>query len=352
MSVYLNSRFAGFESYVPGEQPQDRKYIKLNTNESPFPPSQVVIDAAARAAGELNLYSDPECVQLRKAASQVFGVPAEWILPVNGSDEILDFAFMAFCGKDAPIAYPEISYGFYPVLSGLHGIPAIEVPLKDDFSIDYMDYVELHQNIVIANPNAPTGLVLTRDQVEEIVRSNPDNVVIIDEAYVEFGGESSIGLVEKYPNLLVTRTFSKSHSLAGARLGFGIAQSTLIADLNMIKYSTNPYNVNRMTAAAGTAALGENDYYLTNCGIIAANREYTAGGLRDIGFFVTDSKSNFLFARSDKIPGVRLYEALRERGILVRHFGKNAIEDFVRISVGTREQMDQLLQAVSQILSS
>ncbi len=352
MSKFLNGRYAGFEAYTPGEQPQDRKYIKLNTNESPFPPSEKVTHAVEEESKNLNLYSDPECTLLRKAASRVFGIAPEYILPVNGSDEILNMAFMAFCGKDAPIAYPEISYGFYSVLAGLHGIPAIELPLRSDFTIDHRDYIELHQNIVIANPNAPTGLCLTLEQVQEIVDSNPDNVVIIDEAYVDFGGESAIGLVSRYPNLLVTRTFSKSHSLAGARLGFGIANPELIADINIIKYSTNPYNVNRMTSAAGIAALGENDYYLTNCGIIARNREYTAQHLREKGFYVTQSKANFLFAKSDVISGGALYNALRDRGILVRHFSGKLIEDFVRISIGTREQMDALLEAVSNILNS
>ena len=352
MSEYLNSRFKSLQAYTPGEQPRERKYIKLNTNESPFPPSEKVVEAVTGAASTLNLYSDPECTLLRSAASEVYGVPPECILPVNGSDEILNFAFMAFCGKDSPVAYPEISYGFYPVLAGLHGIPAVEVKLRPDLSIDYQDYVSLGQTIVIANPNAPTGLALSVDEIEEIVSSNPDNVVVIDEAYVDFGAESCVRLINKYPNLLVTRTFSKSHSMAGARLGFGIGDPALIGDLNMIKYSTNPYNVNGMTQAAGIAALRENDCYLTNCGIIADNREYAGGKLRELGFFLTNSKSNFLFARSDAIDGGRLYRALRDRGILIRHFDKESISDFVRITVGTREQMDALISAVTDILNS
>ena len=350
MSRFLSGRFAGFESYVPGEQPQDMQYIKLNTNESPFPPSEKVVQAASQAAGRANLYSDPECTQLRRAASKVLDVDYECILPVNGSDEILNFAFMAFCDHDHPIAYPQISYGFYPVLSGLHGIPAVEIPLREDLSIDHRDYVGLGKNIVIANPNAPTGLTLEPEEIEEIVASNPDNVVIIDEAYVEFGAKSVICLTKKYKNLLVTRTFSKSHSLAGARLGFGIADPELIADLNVIKYSTNPYNVNLMTAAAGQAALEENDRYLTNCAIIARNREYAAGQLRELGFEMTASKANFLFVRSDRISGGELYKKLRERGILVRHFSTPSISDYNRITVGTREQMDALIEAAASIL--
>ncbi|MGM9521550.1 MAG: histidinol-phosphate transaminase [Oscillospiraceae bacterium] len=351
MSKFLSGRYSGFESYVPGEQPKDMKYIKLNTNESPFPPLESVVKAAAEQAGLSNLYSDPECMELRKAAAQVFDVDYRCILPVNGSDEILNFAFMAFCDKDTPIAYPAISYGFYPVLAGLHGIPAIEIPLKDDLSIDCGDYIGLNKNIVIANPNAPTGLVLSPSEIEKIVVSNPDNLVIIDEAYVEFGAESVIGLTKKYKNLLVTRTFSKSHSLAGARLGFGIADPELIDDLNIIKYSTNPYNVNRMTAAAGVAALEENCHYLTNCAIIARNREYAAEKLLKLGFTLTESKANFLFAKSSKISGGELYKKLRERGILVRHFDRADISDYNRITVGTREQMDALVEAIASILT-
>jgi histidinol-phosphate aminotransferase len=351
MSRFLSEKYSGFAAYVPGEQPKDMQYIKLNTNESPFPPSDSVIKAAGAAAGTLNLYSDPECTELRYEAAKVFDVSYDCILPVNGSDEILDLAFMAFCDSSTPIAYPNISYGFYSVLAGLHGIPAIEIPLKDDLSIDYTDYVSLGQNIVIANPNAPTGLVLSVSEIEEIVSSNPDNVVIIDEAYVDFGAKSVIGLTKKYDNLIVTRTFSKSHSLAGGRLGFGIASPALIADMNTIKYSMNPYNVNRMTAAAGCAAFRDNEYYLNNCKIIAENRQYTATKLRELDFWLTDSKANFLFAKSDRISGAELYSELRKCGILVRHFTSENISDFNRISVGTREQMDALLDAVSSIIS-
>ena len=350
MSRFLSVKHASLEPYTPGEQPRDMQYIKLNTNESPFPPSPDVIAAAEAEAGRLNLYCDPECMELKQAAALLYGLKPENLLPVNGSDEILYFAFMAFCDENHPIAFPDISYGFYPVYAAIHHIPAHIIPLKEDFSIDHRDYCGLNETIVIANPNAPTGMTLTVSQIEEIVHSNPDNVVIIDEAYVDFGAESCVPLVKKYDNLLVTQTFSKSRSLAGARLGFGIGCDSLIRDLNTIKYSTNPYNVNLMTQAAGAAAIRSNDYYMANCRTIAENREYTSGTLRDMGFEVLPSQTNFIFARSPHLSGKTLYEKLKARGVLVRHFGKARIENFTRITIGTREQMDTLLAAVTAIL--
>ena len=350
MSRFFSPKHAALEPYVPGEQPRDMEYIKLNTNESPFPPSPAVVAAAEREAAKLNLYCDTDCTDLRAAAAKVFGLKPENILPVNGSDEILYFAFMAFCDETHPIAFPDISYGFYPIYASIHHIPAHVIPLKADFTIDYRDFCGLNETIIIANPNAPTTLTLTTAQIEEILQSNPDNVVIIDEAYVDFGGESCVPLIEKYENLLITQTCSKSRSLAGARLGFGLGSEALIADLNTIRNSTNPYNVNRMTQAAGIAALEENDYYMANCRIIMENRDYTAAELKKLGFEVLPSNTNFLFAESKRIAGRELYLALREKGILVRHFGKARIENFTRITVGTREQMDAFLCAVRDIL--
>ncbi|MBQ9743833.1 MAG: histidinol-phosphate transaminase [Clostridia bacterium] len=350
MSRFFSSKYSNLEAYVPGEQPKDMKYIKLNTNESPFPPSQRALEAAREEAGRLQLYSDPECTELVKKASEVFGAPRECILMTNGSDEILNFAFMAFCDGTHPIVFPNITYGFYPVFAELNGIPYEEIPLKEDFSVDYKDYIGINKNIVIANPNAPTGIALPLWQIEEIVKSNPDNVVIIDEAYVDFGAESAVVLTEKYDNLLVTGTFSKSRSLAGARLGFGIANKSLICDLNTIKYSTNPYNINRMTMAVGCAALDDNEYYMSNCRTVMENREYTRTALEKMGFEVLPSLANFLFARHSKISGKELYVRLKERGILIRHFSKEIIKDFNRITIGTRDMMDKLLDTVSEII--
>ncbi len=350
MSRFFSQRYSALTPYVPGEQPKDMKYIKLNTNESPYPPSPAVLEAVSSEVRALQLYSDPECSLLSNKAAEIFGVLRERIIMTNGSDEVLNFAFMAFSDEEHPITFADITYGFYSVFADINRIPYRTIPLKDDFSIDYRDYVGIHKNIVIANPNAPTGLALPLSEIEEIVRSNPDNVVIIDEAYVDFGAESAIRLTDKYDNLLVTGTFSKSRSMAGARLGFGIGSEALIRDLNTIKYSTNPYNVNRMTAAAGYAALCENDYYLDNCKRIIKTREYLTAELAALGFECTDSRTNFIFAKHPVLDGGKLYLALKQKGILVRHFDKEKITQYNRITVGTREQADALLLAIKEIM--
>lgn len=350
MSRFFSKKYSALEAYVPGEQPKNQKYIKLNTNESPFPPSRSVAEAIEREASRLHLYSDPECSPLVSKFAEVYGVSEDSVIMTNGSDEVLNFAFMAFCDSDRPVVFPEITYGFYPVFAKLSGIPYVQIPLSEDFSVNYLDYVGIGKNIVIANPNAPTGLLLSLSEIEEIVRTNPGNVVIIDEAYVDFGGESAISLTKKYDNLLVTGTFSKSRSLAGGRLGFGVGNRALIADLNTIKYSTNPYNVNRMTMMAGYAALCDNEYYMDNAKTIVKNREYTKQRLLELGFTLTDSKANFIFAATDKIGGKELYLRLKEMGILIRHFDIEKIKDYNRITVGTKAEMDALISAIEKIL--
>ncbi len=350
MSRFFSNKYSTLEAYTPGEQPKDMKYIKLNTNESPFSPSKSVIKAVTGEAKRLQLYSDPECTPLVAKCAELYSVKPTEVLMTNGSDEILNFAFMAFCDDKRPIVFPEITYGFYPVFAELNHIPYEQIPLRDDFTIDVNDYIGINKNIVIANPNAPTGIALPLCDIEKIVSSNPNNVVIIDEAYVDFGAQSAVLLVHKYDNLIVTQTFSKSRSLAGARLGYGIACESLINDMNTIKYSTNPYNVNRMTMMAGYSALCDNDYYMDNCKTIIKNREYTKKSLEALGFFVLDSSANFLFAKSDKIGGEALYLALKKSGILVRHFSKEKIKDFNRITIGTKEQMEALISAIEKIL--
>ena len=347
MSRFFTEKYASLTPYTPGEQPKDMKYVKLNTNESPFAPAPSVARAAAAECGKLQLYSDPESAGIRAKLAEIYGVTKDQVLVTNGSDEVLNFAFMAFADE---IAFPDITYGFYPVFAELNHIPYTEIPLKKDFSIDPDDYVNLKKTIVIANPNAPTGACLSLADIERIVAGNPDNVVIIDEAYVDFGGESAVKLVDKYENLLVTMTFSKSRSMAGARLGFGIGSEKRIADLNTIKYSTNPYNVNRMTEAAGIAALNDNAYYMANCQTIMANRAWTTARLRALGFTVLPSKANFVFAKSEQIDGETLYLELKRRGILIRHFTKERIKDFNRITIGTMEQMETLIGAIQDIL--
>jgi len=350
MSRFFSSKYASLTPYTPGEQPKERQFVKLNTNESPFPPAPGVAAAVAEQAGKLQLYSDPEISTLRAKLAETYGVSPSQVICVNGSDEVLNFAFMAFADEERPLAFPDLTYGFYPVCAQLNRIPSTEIPLKDDFTIDINDYVNLNKTIVIANPNAPTGRYLPLAEIERIVASNPDNVVIIDEAYIDFGGESAITLVPRYDNLLVTQTFSKSRSMAGARLGFGIGNEKLIADLNTIRYSTNPYNVNRMTEFAGAAALEDAAYFKTNCRTIMENRAWTTAALEALGFEVLPSLANFVFAKSDKIDGDELYKKLKDRGILVRHFTKDRIKDFNRITIGTLDQMKTLVRAIEEIL--
>ncbi len=352
MSRFFTEKYASLTPYTPGEQPRDMQYVKLNTNESPFPPSPGVAAAVAAECSKLQLYSDPESTALRAKLAEVYGVKPQQVLVTNGSDEVLNFAFMAFGSEQAPLAFPDITYGFYPVFAELNHIPYTQIPLKDDFSIDPRDYMGIGKTIVIANPNAPTGLCLSLSDIEAIVKSNPNNVVIIDEAYVDFGAESAVKLVDKYENLLVTQTFSKSRSMAGARLGFGIGNEKLIADLNTIKYSTNPYNVNRMTEFAGVAALEENSYYMDNCQTIIRNRQWTTQQLRLLGFTVLDSKANFVFAKTDRMDGEALYQALKKRGVLVRHFTKTRICQFNRITIGTMEQMEILMDNIKKLLEA
>lgn len=351
MSRFFSPKFSELSPYVPGEQPQDQKYVKLNTNESPFPPSNAVINAITEAGAKANLYNDPTCHALCEAISKVYSVAPEQIHPVNGSDEILNFAIMAFCDENHPLAYADITYGCYPVFAKFNHVPSHIIPLRDDFTINYLDYCGINETIVIANPNAPTGMVIPKWQIEEIVRTNPNNVVIIDEAYIDFGAQSCVDLIQKYDNLLVAHTCSKSHSLAGARLGFGFAQKELLADINTIKYSTNPYNVNRMAQAAGIAAMNENQFYLDQCHIIENNRTYTVAKLEELGFSILPSYANFIFASTSQMSGKKLYEELKRRGVLVRHFDINRISNYLRISIGTKEQMEILVNTVREILS-
>ncbi len=350
MSRYFSAKHSALTPYTPGEQPRQMTYVKLNTNESPFPPSQKAAEYTAQYTRPLNLYSDPTCAEVTAAVAEACGVSPAEVLLTNGSDEILNFAFMAFCDEEHPAVFPDVTYGFYPVFAQLNHIPYEEIPLQEDFTIRVEDYCGIGKTIFIANPNAPTGILLGLADIERILQTNPDNVVVIDEAYVDFGGESCIPLVRKYPNLLVTQTFSKSRSMAGARLGFGVACPELIADLNTIKYSTNPYNINSLTMAAALGTLADPEYTAANCRTIAQNRSYTVAGLEKLGFRVLPSTANFVFACHPQIDGGELYEALKQRGVLVRHFTKEKIAQYNRITIGTKEQMDVLLQKVQEIL--
>lgn len=350
MSRFFSGKYDALTPYTPGEQPKERTFIKLNTNESPFPPAPLAQQYAKKELDKLQLYSDPQCRDLIAMAAEKLGCHEDEILFTNGSDEVLNFAFMAFCDGAHPAVFPDITYGFYPVFAQLNGIPYTEIPLREDFTIRVEDYIGLNQTIVIANPNAPTGICLPLSDIERILESNPDSVVVIDEAYIDFGGETAMALIPKYDNLLVVQTFSKSRSMAGARLGFGAGNAKLIQDLNTIKYSTNPYNVNRMTMAAGVGALEAEGYFRVNCQKIMETREWTTKKLTALGFEVIPSMTNFVFARYPGIPGKDLYLALREKGILVRYFDKPRLRDYNRITIGSREQMKAFVKALTEIL--
>lgn len=351
MSRFLSNRLLSLTPYTPGEQPQDKRYIKLNTNESPFPPSPGVLIAVQEEAEKLQLYSDPESRLVTGAIADHYGLSPSQVLVGNGSDELLNFAFMAFCDLEHPALFPDISYGFYPVFADLNGVPFIELPLCDDLTVDLNEYSIRDGTVFLANPNAPTGLAVSAKAIERMLVSRPDRMHVIDEAYVDFGAESVLPLVKDYDNLLVIQTFSKSRSMAGARLGFAVGCEDLIRDLNTIKYSTNPYNVNRMTCAAGAAAIREDAYYQENIQLIMENRGWTREKLMQLGFEVPDSRANFLFARSNRMDGEALYLALKERGVLVRHFKKERIRDYVRITVGTKNQMECLIREIEDLLS-
>lgn len=349
MSRFLQSKFDLLEAYVPGEQPQDRSYVKLNTNESPFPPPEPVLAAMAEAAASAQLYCDPVCRALREAAADLYGLELDQILAFNGSDEALSFAFLAWGGDG--VAFPAVSYGFYPVFAALHGLDALALPLNEDLSIDPAAYHGLGRLIVIANPNAPTGLCLSPAALGTIAAANPDHVLLVDEAYVAFGAESVLPLLGDHPNLVVVRTFSKSHSLAGARLGLAFGAPELMADLDLLRNSVNPYNVSRMGQAAGAAALRDDALFMARCRAVAKTRDDTASSLRALGFTVTDSKANFLFVRPAGCGGEALYRGLKRQGVLVRWFSRPDLKDWVRVSVGTEEQMAAFLAAVREVLT-
>lgn len=349
MSRFLKKQYQLLDAYTPGEQPRDAEYIKLNTNESPYPPAPSVVEAmTAQQVEQLRLYSDPTAKELKEKLAGLYAVKPENVFVSNGSDEILNFAFMAFGGQG--VVFPEISYGFYEVYAGLYQLDYEKIPLESDFALDYEKYCGKNKMVVIANPNAPTGMSIPVWQIEELLKSNPDSLVLIDEAYVDFGGETCLGLIETYDNLLVVRTFSKSRCLAGGRLGYAFANPAIIADLEKIKYSTNPYNVNRLTLLLGAATVDAEDYYREKCAEIVQTREWTKKQLEKLGFFVLPSNTNFLFAKTGKMDGGQLYETLKSRGILVRHFKNLKISQYNRITIGTKEQMEILINTLKEVL--
>ncbi len=350
MSRFFSKKLSALTPYTPGEQPTDMKYVKLNTNESPFPASEKTIEEAQREFKRLQLYPDPDCKYLNRKAAEIFGVEEDEILFGNGSDEILNYAFMAFCDDETPAVFADITYGFYKVFAQVNNLPYTVIPLDEKYRLDIEKFRNTKGTLFIANPNAPTGIALTKEEITTLLESDKDRVVVIDEAYIDFGGESVTDLTDKYDNLLVVQTFSKSRSMAGARLGFAIGSKELIRDLNTIKYSTNPYNINRLTMAMGYGCLCDEEYTKKNCRAIEENRLYTVNELEKIGFSVLPSKANFIFAKTDKISGLDLYLKLKENGVLIRHFETPRLKDFNRITIGSKEQMETLIDKIKSVL--
>lgn len=348
---YWSSRIQNIEPYVPGEQPKDRRYVKLNTNENPYPPSPKVAEAVGKVQmADLRLYPDPDCLSLRTALAKDKNLKPEQVFVGNGSDEILAFSYLAFMDGENPAIFPDITYSFYPVYAAFFGNNTRIVPVNEDFTIPLKALCRNDGTVVLTNPNAPTGIALPLSDVEKVLKANPDHVVIVDEAYVDFGAESAVGLIDRYENLLVVQTCSKSRSLAGMRIGFAFGCESLIGALNAVKNSVNSYTLDRMALAAAQAAVEDKAYTDDTCSRVSNTREITAGKLKNMGFTVLPSKANFLFASHEKVPGAELFQALREKGVLVRYFNKPRIHNFLRITVGTPEEMDALIGALREIL--
>ena len=352
MARFLSPEAEVLAPYAPGEQPQDRQYLKLNTNESPFPPSPKVWQALTEAEVErLNLYPDPDCGPLLDAIAKRYDLSRENVIAGNGSDEILAFAFRAFCGRGVGVAYADVTYGFYKSQAALFGLNATVIPLRQDFTLAVEDYLDFPGTVVIANPNAPTGLALPRDAFRPLLEADPRRVVILDEAYVDFGAESCAPLIREYDNLLVVQTFSKSRSLAGGRVGFALGSPELIAGLNRVKYSFHPYNVNRLSLLAGAAAMGDGDYFRACTEAIQESRGWFTAELEKLGFTVLHSRTNFVFAKHEALPNGATYRELKARGILVRWFDAPRIRDYARITIGKREDMEVLADTLKELVS-
>lgn len=351
MSKYWSEITKNIEPYVCGEQPKDKKYIKLNTNENPYPPSPKVLEAIKSAAnGDLRLYPDPNCDNLREVIAQYYNLNKEQIFIGNGSDEVLAFSFLAFFNSGETIIFPDISYSFYPVYADLYNINYKLAKLDEEFSIPVSELMTDNGGVVIPNPNAPTGKYLDVDLIKNILDYNSDKVVIIDEAYIDFGGTSVVGLIKDYPNLLVIQTLSKSRSLAGIRLGFALGQEELIEGLNRIKNSFNSYTIDRVAAIAGTEAIKDESYFKECVCKIINSREKVTEELIRLGFNVIPSKANFIFATHSIYPANELFTRLREKSVLVRYFNKDRINNYLRITIGSEEEMDLFVEKVEEII--
>ena len=351
MSKYWSSVVHGLTPYVPGEQPKLANLVKLNTNENPYGPSPRALAAMRdEVADTLRLYPDPNADRLKAAIARRYGVTAREVFVGNGSDEVLAHVFLALLKHERPVLFPDISYSFYPVYCGLYGIAYATVPLDDTFAIRVDDYLKPNGGIIFPNPNAPTGRALPLAEIERLLKANTDSAVVVDEAYIDFGGESAVPLVAKYPNLLVVHTLSKSRSLAGLRVGFAIGNSALIEALTRVKDSFNSYPIDRVAIAGATAAIEDDEHFETTRQAVIATREQLTRQLAQLGFDVLPSTANFIFARHPQRDAAALAKALRERSIIVRHFKQARIDQFLRISVGTDEQCAALVAALQAIL--
>lgn len=352
MKEFWSGRIRDAVPYVPGEQPREGKFIKLNTNECPYPPSPRVVEAIRQAAGdELRLYPDPECLALRRAIAKREGLKPEQVFCSNGSDEVLAFAFQAFFDPEREIVFPRITYSFYPVYTDYFGLRCRRVPMNPDFSDPVDELCGSNGGVVLCNPNAPTGIAVGLDVVEKLLRANPDVVVIVDEAYVDFGARSAVPLIDKYPNLLVVQTASKSRALAGLRVGWAMGQENLISGLRCVRDSINSYTVDRVAQAGARAAIEDEDYFQSIRRRVMDTRERTAKVLKQMGFIVLPSQANFLFLSHPNHGGKELLDALRERGILVRWWSDPPIENWLRVTIGTDEEMEEFARGLREIVS-
>lgn len=354
MSRFLSPAAQGLTPYIPGEQPQDRRYIKLNTNESPYSPSPKVLKAiAGEAGGSLRLYPDPESRRLGAAAAKYYSLAPEQVFVGGGSDEVLAYAFMAFFQQGDPVCYPDITYGIYQVYARLFHLDSRIVPLREDFALDPESFSGQRGHIFLANPNAPTGLCLSPREIEEILRQDTDRLVVVDEAYIDFaGGMTCLPLLERYGNLFIVRTFSKSRALAGMRIGLGLGSREVIEDISRVNFSFNPYNLSRTSMAAGIAALEDEEYFRELVDTITATRDRALEQLGEMGFPALPSRANFLFVHAGPLGGRELYRALKEWGILVRYFDKPRIDRYIRVTVGTDQEMDVFLGTLRDIYAN
>ncbi len=351
MSKFWSPFVKDLVPYVPGEQPKLQKLVKLNTNENPYGPSPKAVAAMQAELGDsLRLYPDPNSDLLKQAVADYYGVQRAQVFVGNGSDEVLAHLFYGLFKQDKPILFPDITYSFYPVYCGLYGIAYENVPLRDDFSIDVAAYLKPNGGIIFANPNAPTGRLLALDEIRRLLQGNPDSVVVIDEAYIDFGGQSAISLVNDFPNLLVTQTLSKSRSLAGLRVGLAVGHADLIEALERVKNSFNSYPLDRLAIVGAAAAFADEDYFIETCSKVIASREQVTAELTKLGFNVLPSAANFIFAMHPERDAAALAQGLREQGVIVRHFNSARIDQYLRISIGTPEQNQALLEALKPLL--